>query len=31
MLLLVKYLDNTLSYNLRIYEQPSLLPQIRPK
>lgn len=31
MLLLVKYLDNTLSYNLRIYEQPSLSLQIRPK
>lgn len=31
MLLLVKYLDNTLAYNLRIYEQPSLSSQIRQK
>ena len=31
MLLLVKYLDNTLSYNLRIYEQSSLWSQIRQK
>lgn len=31
MLLLVKYLDNTLSYNLRIYEQSSLSLQIRQK